>query len=407
MGLGLRLSLGCGVSRLPWFTLGKADGIDPSLWADFANNRYAVNGSLKAFSDIFTFTRSTTGTYFDSSGVMQTAAINAPRLDYNPLTGSALGLLLEEQRTNLLIQTMSFSSGWNFYRSTTSTDGAVAAPTGDLGVLKLTPQDALSNANQSISVTTGVTYVVSFYAKAVSGTKNVRAGIYNGISAIAGSDFAINSTTWTRVYYIFTATSTASYQMQLRNGSAGDTDAFYVWGAQAEVGAFASSYIPTTTVAVTRTADTFVATSANTVPSTSWINASEGTCYANHTRFTDQPSTNVAMFALDNGTTSDYVSLNGPADGRLRLSVVAASVTQANIDSGSTSPTPLKATGSYKVNDFELVANGVSKGTDTLGTVPTLTQFRSASAKTITGYLKEIRYYPIRVTSTEQQRITA
>src|SRR5678816_4391057 len=49
-----------------------------------------------------TFTRASTGTYFDSAGVMQTAALNAPRWDYNPATLQLRGLLLEDTRTNNL-----------------------------------------------------------------------------------------------------------------------------------------------------------------------------------------------------------------------------------------------------------------------------------------------------------------
>ena len=71
-----------------------------------------MNGAAEAFSDIFTFTRSTTGTYFDANGVMQTAAINTPRFDHNPLTGEKLGLLIEEQRTNLVFRSGDIAGYW-------------------------------------------------------------------------------------------------------------------------------------------------------------------------------------------------------------------------------------------------------------------------------------------------------
>ena len=51
-----------------------------------------------------TFTRASTATYFDSTGTMQTAATNAPRWDYDPVTLGLRGLLIEEARTNVLLR---------------------------------------------------------------------------------------------------------------------------------------------------------------------------------------------------------------------------------------------------------------------------------------------------------------
>ena len=49
------------------------------------------------------FTRTTTGTYVNSSGVIASAAIDAARFDYDPATLDPRGLLLEEQRTNIVL----------------------------------------------------------------------------------------------------------------------------------------------------------------------------------------------------------------------------------------------------------------------------------------------------------------
>ena len=50
-----------------------------------------------------TVTRASVGTYFDASGTIQTAPANTPRWDYDPVTHALRGLLIEEARTNLLL----------------------------------------------------------------------------------------------------------------------------------------------------------------------------------------------------------------------------------------------------------------------------------------------------------------
>jgi hypothetical protein len=55
-----------------------------------------------------TFTRASTATYTDANGTVQTAAINAPRWDY--ANGVLRGLLIEEQRTNILLNSAVLST---------------------------------------------------------------------------------------------------------------------------------------------------------------------------------------------------------------------------------------------------------------------------------------------------------
>ena len=173
-GIGNNIGIGVGgnavVSSTTWFTEGKADGIDPSLWADFANDRYAVNGVSKPFADIFTLTRSTTGTYFDAAGVMQTAAINAPRYDYDPVTLETLGLLVEEQRTNLLTYSVPTNGQWGVNGSTDTYDAQVS-PDGltkaTLSTANIGTSSSFSNCN-NVSFSSGVVYTSSVFVKAAT-----------------------------------------------------------------------------------------------------------------------------------------------------------------------------------------------------------------------------------------------
>ena len=77
-------------------------GQQPSLDLQFANQLSLIDRI--SGQQLVTFTRASNGTYTDSAGVLQTAATDVPRFDHDPTTGESLGLLVEEQRTNLLLQ---------------------------------------------------------------------------------------------------------------------------------------------------------------------------------------------------------------------------------------------------------------------------------------------------------------
>jgi hypothetical protein len=69
---------------------------DPTLDLNFAGAR--------ALDPRVTFTRSSVATRVGPDGLLQTVAPNVARFDHSPTTRESLGLLVEEQRTNLLLQ---------------------------------------------------------------------------------------------------------------------------------------------------------------------------------------------------------------------------------------------------------------------------------------------------------------
>jgi hypothetical protein len=91
---------------MSWRIKGSGTG-EPSL-----DLRFAATKSLNDYvsgNNLTTFTRSSTGTYFDANGVLQSAPAGVARFDHNPETGESLGLLMEEARTNLLLNSATFS----------------------------------------------------------------------------------------------------------------------------------------------------------------------------------------------------------------------------------------------------------------------------------------------------------
>ena len=114
----------------------------PSLGMDFTNGtsgRYTLNGTAYTTLPSFltatggTFTRNSIGTYFDSTGTLQTATANTPRFDYNPSTLAAKGILIEESRTNLIKQSNAFTTTpWDTSTcgGITNSGGTTTAPDG-------------------------------------------------------------------------------------------------------------------------------------------------------------------------------------------------------------------------------------------------------------------------------------
>jgi hypothetical protein len=242
-----------------------------------------------------TFTRASTATFVGSDGLIQSAAINAPRFDHDPVTLACKGLLIEESRTNLLLHSANFknttSSYWENASATTVTVDQTTSPDGGVNADLLTTSaaafDCFTRRNNVFAGSTQYTY--SIFLK--QGPSNHRyVGLYIGVGITAAQfpffDFnnptvvqipsgtlvgTINSTRvdaypngWYRVSITFTTAVTpivvyAGVYIATSNGtlSAASTAGLdaYIWGIQLELGSFPTSYIPTTTAAVVRSAD--------------------------------------------------------------------------------------------------------------------------------------------------------
>ena len=178
---------------------------------------------------------------------------------------------------------------------------------------------------------------------------------------------------------------------------------------QLEQGAFPTSYIPTTTAAATRSADSAVVT-----PISSFYNQAEGTLFA-EANFNAPNNHTTSQLAAEFNNTDD----NRFRIGRLQpnafplLTNTVATVIDANI-TGSAAIVQflaVKIIGAYKVNDFALYANSSSIGTDTSATPITATHLRIGSGTTLNGFIanghiRKIAYWPRRLSNTLLQQLT-
>ena len=272
--------------------------IQPTLALNF--------GRTKQLDRRVNFTRSSTGVYTGFDGILRYAGIDEPRFEHDA-SGNSLGLLIEPQRTNLVAYSQDFDNAyWQKTIVIVSADSTMA-PDGTTTADKIIPtvDNTYHQASQVTTLATDGTDIAAFsvYLKAGEYTKtSVRLGRATTQTALvdlsAGEFIYVYSSVvdssltdvgggWLRVF-IRTDMSTlvgiqyAVIQPLDAAGNvtfAGDgTSGIYAWGAQVEVGATPSTYIPTTTAAVTRTADS---AEISGDPFASWINT-EGTLLAKY-----------------------------------------------------------------------------------------------------------------------------
>jgi hypothetical protein len=155
-----------------------------------------------------------------------TAAVYSLPRDYNPTTGAALGVLVEEQRTNRALYSEDFTNAAWVKSSVTVTGNTHAAPDGNSTADTLAATGANGTVLQTITTAAG-DQTAAFFLKRKTGTGNVDVTT----DGVTFTTITINSSTWTRG----TATKTlgaGSVTVGLRIVTSGDE--VYAWGAQFE-----------------------------------------------------------------------------------------------------------------------------------------------------------------------------
>jgi hypothetical protein len=412
----------------------------PSFALDFVNGTNALDPRV-------TFTRASSATFFNSAGVLQSAAIDAPRFDFNPSTLAARGLLIEEARTNSIrnntaqgavagtpgtVPTNWVAQNVGGVALTevvgTGTENGIAYV--DVRYTGTTSTNAtgaiLAELGNQISAASGQVWTHTSFVKLVGGSTANLTSIDmsilerdSGGTLLAATNTSITPTGAALNTQRFTATrtlnnaSTAFVQPRIAFVPAAFPVAIditlRIGLPQLELGAFATSVIPTTTTALTRAADV---ASVNTL--SPWYNAASGTVYFEGVTFDTTTGGFPRAFALSDGTTSNVIQITrNNSSGNARMSVISGGVAQAAADATAwTLNATTKAALAYATSDFAIVANGGAATTDTSGTVPTVDRLRLAVAGDaiggfLNGYLRRIVYYPRRLSNAELQSITS
>jgi hypothetical protein len=417
-------------------------GQRPSLDLNFANSKSLVDATTG--QNLVTFTRASSGTYVGSDGVIWTATTDAPRFDHNPATGESLGLLVEEARTNLLLQSEACdTSPWTFTAPYSVTANAIASPDGAQTADALIVASGQSSFNSNVTrqvitkAASAIQYTRSAYFKTLGSTTSVRINDFstsaaNGATAVvslvdgsiitapsvagafSGASVVVSNAGngWWRVAFTYTTDTATSLTIRsfpyvgagvlTGDGSSG----LYVWGAQLEAASFPTSYIPTTTATVTRSADVASITGASF---SSWYNQTEGTVFAEFMPRTFSQA--CGLLSLDDGTTSERLQTRLNTSGNGTFVVADGGSVQANFGTTASAAlnTKAKFATSFAANSFKASLNGGVVASDTAGTLPTVTQAvigNAVGAFVFNGPLSRITFWPKELSESTLQQVT-
>lgn len=412
----------------------------PSLVLDYATQTYTTRDPsdvfatpvARTFDYLHTFTRSSTATYFDALGVLQTAIADEPRFDHDPDTGEPLGLLVEEERTNLQPTSDDFT-GWS-ETNTTGIEpltryieqGVAVAPDGTMTAARMTASSSAITQRifrAGLSPATA-TFTHSVYMKA--GTSQ-----YGGVRFSTGGYLIVDLSTgvatltppsqswavepagngwWRLSLGNFDANNVAWLIVANTGGSvnyAGTGQNVLMWGHQLEDGAFASSYIPTTGAAATRAAE------AATVDDLSlWFRQGQGTLFA-EAGVRPYAEAGVQHLAMINNTATSayntYLRINALGANAVTRDSGATQASLAIPEASLGDLSMLKMGYAFRQDDFALSANGQPAIFDSNGTTDTaqdVLQIGGAFSGRANGHIRAVRYHPAVLPASELEAQT-
>jgi hypothetical protein len=365
-----------------------------------------------------------TATRVNSSGFIEIVNANLPRFDYNPTTLAPNGLLIEEARTNIALQSQAIETASWVKTNATVSANAITSPDGTLNADKLVENTANGTHDaRSNQTTAAAVHTFSAYLKAAernfvmllhgqtstAQVFNLNTGVTDGnagFSAPVSSGVVNAGNGWYRVFITVNATAAVNgFRVYMMTNNVtytytGDgTSGVFFGGAQIEAGAFPTSYIPTTATSLTRNADVVSMTGTNF---SSWYNATSGAILA-RSQQSVITGTRPSIYISD-GTADNIISLRGLAANPELY--IKATTDQAQIDAGTlTANSSFGLVGAWTTDNCAAAINGEAAVTDTSATIPTVDRMLIGSdgANYLNGQVARISYWPQRIINAEAQ----
>ena len=329
-----------------------------------------------------------TATRVNASGLIQAVNADIPRLDY--FGGGCPKLLLEPQRTNLILQSQDISSAsWLKANSPTIVSNSSISPDGTTNAdsIQDTTGGSFKVIYQTFGITANSTYTFSLFVKKETSRTNfggvafyptggTAKQIYVAFNEVNGTLTNLSGGSITPTFkvddygnfyrFIITFTDNGTnnsleidiYGTISTNGTSlglGAGSARTIWGMQLEAGPWATSYIPTTSAAVTRNADDCYKTGISSL-----IGQASGTLFIDY-NFQQYDSSVKVLNVLgitDNDVSLTYISSN------LRLLVTNnANIVINQNYAGFYNSGRYKIAFAYSLNNAALYINGTQVAT--------------------------------------------
>jgi hypothetical protein len=287
----------------------------------------------------FNVTRASTATRVNASGLIESVAIDVPRLDY-PLGGGCPALLVEGGNiTNLALHSRDLSNPVWSGTTVTIVKNAVGADGTASGATTITATAASGTVLQATSHSSQFR-IFSAYIRRVSGTGDIQLTTNGG-------------TNWDTVTVTSGYTQVASVARTVASGTVGirlaaSGDVIEVDFCQSEGKQAATSPIPTTTTQITRIADLVEATGAVS----GCIGQTQGTFYLNLSYVAAGSDTSVRWIALSGSTNAIGLGVD---NNNAVNSVVNG---QNDILAGTNTTSPFKIAWGYDASGVVCFING-------------------------------------------------
>jgi len=324
-----------------------------------------------------------TATRVNSAGAIETVAANMPRITWERGVDQCPNLQVEKQVVQMLDLNESFvGSGWGVI-GVSLTQDSITAPDGTLnGVLvTATATGADKRFQTSVTVVNGTTYTSSIFAKkgtakycriigvnlAEGAFFNLETGEIGTVSVGVTATMEDYGNGWYRCSLTQVSNTTSGYFYVTISDNGVDYvttgNTYYVWGAQLEVGAFMTSYIPRPSgSAVTRNADVISKTGIGTL-----LAGAKGLfvdCYLQAGSLSDGVARYTVSIYVDGNT---FVNINRVNDS-LQFDVANGGVFQAQYTATITTPFKnkrLKVFIYFDTNNVKFYLNGALLSSDT------------------------------------------